>query len=126
MRKGKRPLKPATPSTAGSLGMVMSLRSSGPSACRASAAKCGLSAGGLDALGGLFDKCCDRPWLRHVDGVAALDLDDRGTRPLRHGTLGTRRDHLILGDNQVPAWLRLPRGLADRTAESRYAPWDLG
>ena len=59
----------------------------------------GLRPGGPDALGGLFDERCDRPWLRNVDGVAALDLDDRGTRPLRHGTLGNRRDHLILGDN---------------------------
>jgi len=61
--------------------------------------KYGLSASGLDALGGLFDERGDRPWLRHVDGVAALDLGDRGTRPLRHGTLGHRRDHFILGDN---------------------------
>ena len=61
--------------------------------------KCGLSASGLDALGSLFDERGDRPWLRHVDGVAALDLGDRGTRPLRHGTLGHRRDHFILSDN---------------------------
>ena len=36
-----------------------------------------LHRGGGDALGGLFDKRCDSPGLRHVDGVAALDLDDR-------------------------------------------------
>ena len=84
----------------------MQLRSGGPARGRnnrfdigQAKSLCGLSAGGLDARGGLLDERGDRPWLRHVDGVAALDLDDRGTRPPRHGTLGNRRDHLILGDN---------------------------
>jgi hypothetical protein len=35
------------------------------------------SGGGLHTLGGLFDKSCDSLWLRHVDGMAALDLNDR-------------------------------------------------
>src|ERR1700731_436671 len=30
----------------------------------------------LRASGGLFDKLCDSPRLRHIDGVAALDLND--------------------------------------------------
>src|SRR5439155_15032178 len=50
--------------------------------------------GGLHTLGGLFDKSCDSLWLRHVDGMTALDLNDRGARPLGHGTLGIGCDHL--------------------------------
>jgi len=48
--------------------------------------------------------------------VAALDLNDRGARPLGHGTLGVRWNHLVLGGDQVPARLGSPRGFADRAA----------
>src|SRR4029077_10422413 len=84
------------------------------------------SGGGLHTLGGLFDKSCERLRLRHIDGMAALDLNDRRARPLRHGTLGIRWDHLVVGSDQVPARLRLPRRLTDLTAESLQTPWDLG
>ena len=40
--------------------------------------------------GGLFNESCHSSRLRDVDGVAALDLNNRGTRPLGHGTLGVR------------------------------------
>jgi hypothetical protein len=80
----------------------------------------------LRASGGLFDKLCDSPRLRYIDGVAALDLNDRGTRPLGHGTLGVRWDHLVLGGYQVPARLGPPRGFADRAANGPHAPRNLG
>src|SRR6267378_7453702 len=35
-----------------------------------------LSGGGLRLLGGLLNKSCDSTGLRHVDGMAALDLND--------------------------------------------------
>src|SRR6202171_1784212 len=82
--------------------------------------------GGLHTLGGLFDKSCDSLGLRHVDGMAALDLNDRRTRPLGHGTLGTRWDHLVVGGDQVPARLGLPRRFTDPAAQSLHAPRDLG
>src|SRR6202521_711234 len=80
----------------------------------------------LRASGGLFDKLCDGPRLRYIDGVAALDLNDRGARPLGHGTLGVRWNHLILGGDQVPARLGPPRGFADRAANGPNAPRNLG
>src|SRR6267378_5058171 len=81
--------------------------------------------GGLHTFGSLFDKTCDSLWLRHVDGMAALDLNDRRARPLGHGTLGIRWDHLVVGDDQVPARLGLPRRFTDLAAESLHAPRDL-
>src|SRR5229473_6573010 len=84
------------------------------------------SSGGLHTPGGLFDKSCDSLGLRHVDGMAALDLNHRRARPLGHGTLGIRWNHLVVGSDQVPARLGLPRRLTDLTAESLQTPWDLG
>src|SRR6267378_6192248 len=84
------------------------------------------SGGGLHTLGGLFDQSCDSIWLRHVDGMAALDLYDRRTRPPGHGTLGIGWDHLVVGGDHVPARLGLPRRFTDLAAESLHAPWDLG
>src|SRR5882762_6172627 len=81
--------------------------------------------GGLHTLGGLVDQSCDSLWLRHVDGVAALDLNDRGARPLGHGTLGIGWDHLVVGGDHVPARLGLPRWFTDLAAESLHAPRDL-
>src|SRR5438132_1217677 len=83
------------------------------------------SSGGLHTLGGLFDKRCDSLWLRHVDGMAALDLNHRRARPLGHGTLGIRWDHLVVGGDQVPARLGLPRRFTDPAAESLHTPRDL-
>src|SRR6267378_6877115 len=83
------------------------------------------SGGGLHTLGGLFDQSCDSIWLRHVDGMAALDLNDRRTRPLGHGTLGIGWDHLVVGGDQVPARLGLPPWFTDLAAESLHAPRDL-
>src|SRR6266576_2389264 len=85
-----------------------------------------LSGGALRFRRSLFNKICDRFWLRYVDGVASLDLNDRSTRALGHGTLGVRWNHLVLGGEQVPARLRPPRGLADRAANGPHAPRNLG
>src|SRR5712691_8165857 len=49
----------------------------------------------------------------------------RRTRPLGHGTLGIRRDHLVVGGDHVPARLGLPRRFTDLAAESLHAPRDL-
>src|SRR5882672_7080100 len=85
-----------------------------------------LSGGGLRLFSGLLNKSCDSTGLRYVDGMAALDLNDRRTGPLGHGTLGLRWDHLVLGRDQVPARLGPPRRFADRAANGPHAPRDLG
>src|SRR5260370_21398390 len=85
-----------------------------------------LSGGALRLRRSLFNKICDRSWLRYVDGVASLDLNDRSTRALGHSTLGVRWNHLVLGGDQVPARLDPPRGFADRAANGPHAPRNLG
>src|SRR6266853_5949063 len=85
-----------------------------------------LSGGALRFRRSLFNKICDRFWLRYVDGVASLDLNDRSTRAPGHGTLGVRWNHLVLGGEQVPARLGPPRGFADRAANGPHAPRNLG
>src|SRR5882724_5701615 len=55
-----------------------------------------LSGGALYTLGGLFDKSCDSLGLRHVDGMAALDLSNRRASPPGHETLGIRWNHLVV------------------------------
>src|SRR6266516_5397514 len=82
--------------------------------------------GGLHTLGGLFDKSCDSLGLRHVDGVAALDLSDRRASPPGHETLGIRWNHLVVGNDEVPTRLGSPRRFTDLAAQSLHAPWDLG
>src|SRR2546428_9656596 len=85
-----------------------------------------LSGGALRLRRSLFNKICDSSWLRYVDGVTSLDLNDRSTRALGHGTLGVRWNHLVLGGDQVPARLGPPRGFADRAANGAHAPRNLG
>src|SRR3989442_9548233 len=57
--------------------------------------------------------------------MAALDLNDRRTRPLGHGTLAIRWDHLVVGGDHIPARLGPPRRFTDLAAESLHAPRDL-
>jgi hypothetical protein len=71
------------------------------------------SSSSLHFPGGLFNESCHSSRLRDVDGVAALDLNDRGARPLGHGTLGVRCDHPVIGGDQVPARLGPPRRFAN-------------
>ena len=85
-----------------------------------------LSRNGLRLRRSLSNKICDRSWLRYVDSVASLDLNDRSTRALGHGTLGVRWNHPVLGGEQIPARLRPPRGFADRAANGPQAPRNLG
>src|SRR5258707_3753566 len=85
-----------------------------------------LNGGGHRLRRSLFNKICDSSWLRYVDGVASLDLNDRSTRALGHSTLGVRWNHLVLGGDQVPARLGPPRGFADRAANGPHAPRNLG
>src|SRR5260370_2126836 len=84
-----------------------------------------LSRGGLHLRRSLFNKICDSSWLRYVDGVTSLDLNDRSTRALGHNTLGVRWNHLVLGGDQVPARLAPPRRFADRAANGAHAPRNL-
>ncbi len=84
-----------------------------------------LSSSSLHFPGGLFNESCHSSRLRDVDGVAALDLNDRGARPLGHGTLGVRWDHPVIGGDQVPARLGPPRRFANCATESRHAPRSL-
>src|ERR1700690_3043681 len=81
-----------------------------------------LSGGTLRFRRSLFNKICDRSWLRHVDGVAPLDLNDRSTCALGHGTLGVGWNHPVLGSDQVPALLLPPSGFADCAANGPQAP----
>src|SRR4029077_20002520 len=86
-----------------------------------------LSSGrGLHTFGGFFDKSCDSLGLRHVDGMATLDLSDRRTGPPGHETLGIRWNHLVVGNDEVPTRLGFPRRFTDLAAQSLHAPWDLG
>src|SRR5260370_16854821 len=56
-----------------------------------------LSRGGLHLRRSLFNKICDSSWLRYVDGVTSLALNDRSTRRLRHDPLRFRSTPLLLG-----------------------------
>jgi hypothetical protein len=85
-----------------------------------------LSRGGLHLRRSLFNKICDSSWLRYVDGVTSLDLNDRSTHALGHSTLGVRWNHLVLGGDQVPARFGPPRRFADRAANGPHAPRNLG
>src|SRR5437667_10520012 len=57
--------------------------------------------------------------------MAALDLNDRRTRPLGEGTLGIRWDHLAVGGDHIPARLGLPRRFTVLATESLHDPRDL-
>ncbi len=90
----------------------------------------GWSGGSAVRPGQGFDRGVDQVGdglrLRDVDGVAAGDFADRGAGALGHGALGRRRDHPVIGGDQVPARLEPPPGLADGAAEGVDAPGDLG
>jgi DNA-binding CsgD family transcriptional regulator len=75
--------------------------------------------------GGLPDQVGDGLRLGQVDGVAGRRLGHGGAGPLGHGVLGGRRDHVVVGGDQVPAGLVAPGRLADRAAERVDAPRDL-
>src|SRR6267378_2339278 len=78
-----------------------------------------LSGGALRFRRSLFNKICDCFWLRYVDGVTSLDLNDRSTRALGHSTLGVRWNHLVLGGDQVPARKGHQRGVDEQKAVLR-------
>src|SRR5262245_43007121 len=73
----------------------------------------------------LCDEVGNRPRLRHVDGMTALDLDDSRTSAFGHGALRVWRNHLVFGRDEVPARLRLPCGFSDRAVERFKAPRNL-
>src|SRR5437870_12450437 len=79
----------------------------------------------LRCTGGLRDDrgYCIGP--RHVDRVTARNLFDCRARALGHETLGWRRNHLVLGYEQVPTRLRLPSRFTDRAAQRFDAPRNL-
>jgi hypothetical protein len=72
-----------------------------------------------------FNESRDSLGLRDVDGVAALDLNDRGARPLGHRTLGLRWDHPVIGGDQIPARLGPPRRFANCALRAPHAPRNL-
>src|SRR5258706_15842658 len=80
------------------------------------------SGGGLHTLGGLFDQSCDSLWLRQVDGMAALDLNDRGAPPLGHGTLGIGWGHLSVGGDYVTARVGFLPRFPDFSSGSPHSP----
>jgi len=65
-----------------------------------------LSRGGLRLRRSLFNKICDRSWLRYVDGVASLGLNDRSTRGAYRADL---TDRVISAEQGKPVAL-LARG----------------
>src|SRR5437879_13772956 len=85
-----------------------------------------LSGGALRFRRSLFNKICDRFWLRYVDGVTSLDLIDRSTRALGHSTLGVRWNHPVLVGDQVPGRLDPARGFVDLAAHAAPAPGNVG
>ncbi len=58
--------------------------------------------------------------------MASRGLGDRGPGALGHGALGRRRDHVVVGGDQVPGRLGSPGRLGDRAAERVDAPGHLG
>ena len=74
------------------------------------------------ASGGFLDQRGHSFWLRHVDRVTALDLDDGRARALGHELLGRWRDHLVVGCDQIPARFASPRRFADCAVESLDSP----
>src|SRR4029453_8493922 len=65
---------------------------------------------------GLFDEGGHRGWLRHKDGVAGVDLGDRGSGPLGHGALGCR------GIIRSPVVTRYQLGLVRQAASVTDPP----
>src|SRR5271165_5341827 len=57
--------------------------------------------------------------------MTGVGLGHRRSGTRSHRPLRLRRNHPILGRDEVPAWLVSPRGLADLPAERIDAPWDL-
>src|SRR6266850_129940 len=70
----------------------------------------------------LFDDCgyCIRP--RYIYCVTARNLVDRRPRTLGHETLRRRRNHLVLGYEQVPTRFGLPSRFTDRACQRLNAP----
>src|SRR5277367_1366849 len=58
--------------------------------------------------------------------VTALNLDHGRPCAFGHGPLSVRRDHLVFGSDEEPAWLCSPCRLGDGTAERLDTPRDLG
>ena len=80
---------------------------------------------GHGARGRPLEQLGDRLGLRDIDGVAAAGLGHLGAGALGHDALGRRRDHAVVGGDQVPARLGLPGRLGDRAGERIDAPGDL-
>src|SRR5690349_5519163 len=57
--------------------------------------------------------------------MATLRLNDCRASPFGHSTLRVRRNHLVLGRDEVPTRLALPRRFTDLSTERRHAPRDL-
>src|SRR5262245_3495523 len=58
--------------------------------------------------------------------MTAFDLGDGRTRASRHDALSVRGNHPVFRGHQIPAWFRLPRGLADGAIEGLDTPRHLG
>ena len=79
-----------------------------------------LSGGGLRLHRSLFN------WLRYVDGVASLDINDRSTRALGHGTLGVRWNHpvrlvLLAGWLIAPLMAPMPHGTWESAMNAAFS-----
>ena len=68
--------------------------------------------------GCLFDEGGNGTGIGDVDCVTARHVGDGGAGPFRHELLCRIRNHLVVADLKIPAWLGLPRRLCDRAAKS--------
>src|SRR5260370_35261028 len=64
--------------------------------------------------------------MQYIVCVAGFNVDLDWACAFGHGPLGVRRDHLVYGSDEEPAWLCSPRRLGDGTAERLDTPRDLG
>lgn len=62
------------------------------------------------------------PWLGNIDGMTTCRLGDGCTGTLGHGALGGRRDHPVVGGDQVPTGLQAPSGLGDSALKCSPPP----
>src|SRR5437762_412738 len=77
------------------------------------------------SVGVAFNQRRNGVWLRHIDSMTARNLDDCRTRALGHETLRRRRNHLVVGGDQIPTGLGPPCRLTDRAVQSFEAPRNL-
>jgi RNA polymerase sigma factor (sigma-70 family) len=99
--------------------------SAAPRGANVGGISCGCALRSARGAAGLLDERGHCGRLRFVDRVAALGFDHGRSCALGHGALSRRRNHLVVGRNQVKAALALPSGLVNRAVERSDTPGHL-